>query len=51
MLFRSAESVNTLAILPKIADLSAYPLLDFLAKLSNEQVSAHQVIKIIENHQ
>lgn len=45
---KTAESVNTLAILPKIADLSAYPLLDFLAKLSNEQVSAHQVIKIIE---
>lgn len=48
---KTAESTNTLAILPKIADLTAYPLLDFLTKLSQEQVSAHQVIKIIETHQ
>jgi glycerol-3-phosphate dehydrogenase (NAD(P)+) len=47
---KTAESVNTLAILPRLADLAPYPLLQFLTQLSQEQISAHQIIKVIETY-
>jgi glycerol-3-phosphate dehydrogenase (NAD(P)+) len=45
---KTYEAANTLAVLPQIADLSPYPLLSFLIRLTHEQVSAHEIIKIIE---
>ncbi len=47
---KTAESVNTLASLGKIADLSHYPLLNFLEKLYQHQVEVHQIVKVIENY-
>jgi glycerol-3-phosphate dehydrogenase (NAD(P)+) len=45
---KTAESVNTIKILPQITDLVGYPLFNFLVHLANEQVEAHEIVKIIE---
>jgi glycerol-3-phosphate dehydrogenase (NAD(P)+) len=45
---KTAESVNTIQILPQIADLAAYPLFNFLSHLAREEVAAHEIVKIIE---
>jgi glycerol-3-phosphate dehydrogenase (NAD(P)+) len=38
-----AEGVQTIAILPKLADLGEYPLLNFIYKLTQGEVLAHQL--------
>ncbi|MDR0463289.1 MAG: hypothetical protein LBG64_03665 [Pseudomonadales bacterium] len=44
------ESVNTVAILPLLADLDEYPLLNFIYKLSLGQVRAHQLPGVITDN-
>ena len=47
---QTAESINTLAVLPKIANLEKYPLLQFLTRLARDEVPAHELVKVIETH-
>jgi glycerol-3-phosphate dehydrogenase (NAD(P)+) len=47
---KTAESVNTLSILPQLTDLTAYPLLHFLTQLHQEQTPAHHIINVIETY-
>ncbi len=44
---QTAESINTLKILPKIADLNNYPILQWLVSLSEGKANALQILNLL----